>query len=99
MIPLTRKSIGEDHVPGPERGKVAFSTRGTGPMEQLQINFGRTNRQRDNHTGAVIQRKPPDEVITRTSCAGAYQQFFEFFLRDNTQERQIVDTLLHMMCE
>jgi hypothetical protein len=44
---------------------------------------------------AVIQRRPPDELITQRMCGGAYQQFFGFFLEVDSPEMPITTRLKH----
>jgi predicted SprT family Zn-dependent metalloprotease len=80
--------------PGPERGKASFSPPEDLVTRQLGLNYYGPEGPRASRTESVIQR-PPDEVITYRSCAGAYQQFFDFFLVEETRERPIPTRLKH----
>ena len=91
----TRRRIGYEYMPAPERGKASFSPHDMGDNGQLLIIFTGSYKRHETRTGAVIQRRPPDEVITRTSCGGAYQQFFDFFLKEESRDSSISPRLKH----
>jgi predicted SprT family Zn-dependent metalloprotease len=90
-----RKSSHEEYLPGPERGKASFLPPNSNDSPQLTINFTMPEKPRDQRMGAVIQRRPPDDVITRKSCGGAYQQFFDFFLKEESPELPVSTRLKH----
>ena len=81
--------------PGPARGKASFLPPGIGGCEQLSIYFSNSPAKRPTRSEVVIQKRPPGEVITRKSCAGAYQQFFDFFLTETVPEKPISTRLKH----
>ncbi len=79
----------------PARGKASFLPRDNGRSGQLTINFTSTSPSRPLRSEVVIQKRPPNEVITRDSCGGAYQQFFDFFLTETLLERPAPPRLKH----
>jgi predicted SprT family Zn-dependent metalloprotease len=79
----------------PARGKASFLPRENDETEQLTINFRSSSPKHSSRPKTVIQKRPPGEVITRSSCAGAYQQFFNFFLTETVAERTAPPRLKH----
>lgn len=79
----------------PARGKASFLPRDNVPSGQLTINFRSAPPSRPLRSEVVIQRRPPNDVITRDSCGGAYQQFFDFFLTEVVLERTASPRLKH----
>ena len=82
-------------MPGPERATASFSPPEYDGTGQFLLNFIKPEKRRKSRTGSVIQRRPPDDVITRKSCGGAYQQFFDFFLKETTQDKPVPPRLKH----
>ncbi len=83
-----------ENVPGPERGRASFSPPEDLSSRQLGLNFFAPPMPKISRSESVIQR-PPDEIITHRSCAGAYQQFFDFFLTNQANDRPIPTRLKH----
>jgi len=94
-MPHVHKSIDEHYQPGPERGTASFSPQKFASPVQLKLSFSQREPQRKNRTESVIQRQPPDEIITHASCAGAYQQFFDFFLTEGIPDKPASTRLKH----
>ena len=80
---------------GPERGTASFSPRNSKKTKQLTIEFTPVEKRHNMRTEAMVQRQPPDEIITRESCNGIYQQFFDFLLDIEPRDSAVAVKLKH----